>query len=79
MDNNPEQSPQQERADDDFLKGAAAIAKYLCGNGLSVTDSDVYYLAKARKLPIGKFGKNLIASKRQLSRNLRRAAQVLPS
>jgi hypothetical protein len=80
MDNNREQSPQQaERSDDDFLKGAAAIAEYLCGNGLIVTNGDVYYLAKAKKLPIGKWGKNLIASKRQLSRNLRRAAQVLPS
>jgi hypothetical protein len=74
---NPEQSPQQaERTDDDFLKGAAAIAAHLRSSGLSVTDSDVYYLAKAKKLPIGKWGKNLIASKKQLSRNLRRAAQA---
>lgn len=75
MDNGREPSLQQ-RADDDFLKGAAAIAEHLRSHGLSVTSGDVYYLAKAKKLPIGKWGKNLIASKSQLDRKLRRAARV---
>ena len=73
MGNNPEQSAQ---LDDDFLKGAEAIAEHLRSKGLSITDGDVYYLAKAQKLPIGKLGKNLFASKGQLDRKLRRAAQV---
>ena len=76
MDKIPEQLPQQADLPDDFLKGAAAIAEHLRRNGLNVSDSDVYYLAKSKKLPIGKFGKNLLASKRRLSRDLKRAAQA---
>ncbi len=62
----------------DLLKGATAIVVYLRELGLDdVDETDVYYFAKAKKLPIGKFGKNLIASKKRLSRDLHRAAQAI--
>ncbi len=76
MSKNPASTPSPADLPDDFLKGAAAIAEHLRSTGLNVTEGDVYYLAKMKKLPIGKFGKNLIASKRRLSRDLRRAAQA---
>ena len=81
MSNLNSSEPQTPRADfdDDFLKGAAAIAEHLRRNGLNVANTDVYYLAKSKKLAIGKFGKNLIASKRRLSRDLKRAAQSIPA
>ena len=77
MNEDPEKLQQHADRPEDFLKGAAAIAEHLRNEGLSVSDADVYYLAKSKKLSIGKWGKNLIASKRQLSRDLRRAAQAL--
>ncbi len=48
---------------DDLLKGAAEIAAFL-----GVTTSELYYLHKCKRYPIGKLGKILIASKRQLRR-----------
>jgi hypothetical protein len=66
-----------ERPGDDFLMGASAIAEYLRGEGLDVTEADVYYLARAKKLTIGKFGKSLLGSKMRLSRELQRAAKAL--
>ena len=77
MNDNPEKPLEHAEHPEDFLKGAAAIAEHLRNEGLSVTDADVYYLARSKKLPMGKWGKNLIASKRRLSRDLRRAAQAL--
>jgi hypothetical protein len=53
--------PSRERLADDLLYGAQEIADFL-GVSLHV----VYYLAKRDKLPIGKLGKNLIASRRRL-------------
>jgi hypothetical protein len=65
---------------DDLLRGATAIAAHLRSVGLSDVDAaDVYYFAKAKKLPIGKFGKELIASKARLTRDLRHAARAPPS
>ena len=69
---------------DDILIGAAAIWGELRdlgiveSEGTDVEDKDldkVYYLAKAKKLPIGKFGKSLIASRAKL----RRAVSALVS
>jgi hypothetical protein len=68
---------QASTAADDILIGAAAIWGELRdlgiveGDGTDVEDKDldkVYYLAKAKKLPIGKFGKSLIASRTKLRR-----------
>jgi hypothetical protein len=54
-------SSQRERLADDLLFGARAIAEEL---GMSV--DNIYYIARTRKLPIGRLGKNLIASRRRL-------------
>jgi hypothetical protein len=52
----------------DLLVGAAAIAAEL---GLSETA--VYHIARTKRMPIGRLGRNLIASRKRL----RRAAQAL--
>jgi hypothetical protein len=68
-----EHSPARDTDDklaDDLLIGAPAIANYL-----GVKETAVYHLHKKKRLPIGKLGKNLIASRRKLDR----AAQDLTS
>jgi hypothetical protein len=57
----------------DLLRGAEAIRDFL--RSLS-SDSewdleDVYYAKRAKKLPIGNYGKDLISSKSKLARALR--------
>jgi hypothetical protein len=57
----------------DLLRGAEAIADYL--NQLSSKEDDwntedVYYAHRAKKLPIGKYGKELIASKAKLAKHV---------
>jgi len=64
---NPKQPP-QDRVGDDLLVGATAIA-----DELRMSPSEVYYIAKKKKLPIGKWGSQLIASKSKL----RRAARAI--
>ena len=59
-----------QRLAEDLLVGAPAIAAEL---GVDV--HAVYYIFKKRRLPIGKLGKNLIASRS----GLRRAAKALTS
>ena len=59
---------QADRLADDLLSGAAEIAEFL---GTNVRE--VYHLAKTQRLPIGRLGRKLIASRSQL----RRAAKVL--
>jgi hypothetical protein len=73
-------SDQAGAASADILIGAAAILAELRELGIiEEADEDegedeakdldkVYYLAKAKKLPIGKFGKSLIASRAKLRR-----------
>jgi len=58
-----EQPTKQERIADDLLIGAAAIAEEL-----GITPMQVYHWARLKRLPIGRIGKNLIASRRQLQR-----------
>jgi hypothetical protein len=59
---------------DDLLIGASAIAGELRAIGFpNCEESEVYYIAKAKKLPINKWGKFLIASRSAL----RRAAHAL--
>jgi hypothetical protein len=53
----------KERLAEDLLIGAEAIA-----DELGVDRDQVYYLARTKKLPIGKLGKNLIASRSKLRR-----------
>ena len=77
MQANPENSPVSD-GDLDLLRGAEAIAEHLRGLGLADTSVDeVYYLARSGKLSIGRFGKQLIASKRRIARDLQRAAKAL--
>ena len=54
-----------DRPADDVLIGAAAIAAFL-----GVEPKTVYYLRRSKKLPIGKLGGELIASRRKLERAL---------
>jgi hypothetical protein len=54
---------EQQKLADDLLLGARAIA-----DELGVDQHAVYYLAKMKRLPIGKLGKNLIASRATLRR-----------
>ena len=61
-----------------FLVGAAAIANKLKQLGIIAEDDEnarekVYYAARKKKLPIGRYGKSLIAS----SEKLEQAAQKL--
>jgi hypothetical protein len=56
---------------DDLLFGAEAIGKELQDLGVIEEDdenveSKVYYIAKTKKLPIGRFGKTLTASRTRL-------------
>jgi hypothetical protein len=60
----------QDRLADDLLVGAPAI-----GAELGIETTAVYYIYKKGKLPIRKWGKYLIASRR----TLRRAARALTS
>jgi len=66
-----EQTKQQpERLVDDLLIGAPAIAAEL-----GCSQRQVYYFVETKRLPIGKFGKKLIASRAKL----RRATNALTS
>jgi hypothetical protein len=57
-----------DRLADDLLSGAAEIAEFL---GTNVRE--IYHLAQTQRLPIGRLGRKLIASRSQL----RRAAKTL--
>jgi len=57
MDN----TEQRDRVADDLLIGAPAIAEFL-----GVTEKAVYHWVRNDRIPVGKIGKNLIASRRQL-------------
>ena len=69
MDQNPQQHDQGDErlAGGDLLIGADPIEGYL--KILGVPNPDAYYLRRAGKWPIGKYGANLIASKRRLARH----------
>jgi hypothetical protein len=56
-----------ERLAGDLLVGADPIEGYL--KTLGVPKPDAYYLRRSGKWPIGKYGANLIASKRRLARH----------
>ena len=57
-------APQANRLADDLLNGATEIAEFLGTNR-----REVYHLLRTGRLPIGRLGRKLIASKRQLTRH----------
>jgi hypothetical protein len=64
--------PEPTHFDGDLLRGGVAIRDFL--RSLSSDDDwdleDVYYAHRAKKLPIGKYGKDLISSRSKLVRAL---------
>jgi hypothetical protein len=61
--------PPQDRVGADLLLGATEIANALTEEfEREVTESEVYYIAKTKKLPIGRWGKNLISTRSKLRR-----------
>jgi hypothetical protein len=52
----------------DLLVGAALIAAFLTSLGLPTNEQQVYYAHKTGRLPIGRYSKYLIGSKRKLTR-----------
>jgi hypothetical protein len=67
MDTTPTQHNESDTPAGDLLIGAAPIEAHL--KHLGVPDPDAYYLRRSGKWPIGKYGANLIASKRRLARH----------
>jgi hypothetical protein len=74
MDDQSEKSGGRDLADD-LLFGAEKIAKFMAAAviGGKVDADDVYYFRRSGKWPIGKLGKDLIASKAALARHARKA------
>jgi hypothetical protein len=60
---NKEAASQPDRLADDLLNGGAEIAEFLGTN-----TREVYHLHKTGRLPIGRLGRKLIASRNQLRR-----------
>jgi hypothetical protein len=55
----------------DVLLGAKRIAEHIASIlNVPVDEDDVYYFNRARKLPIGKYGAFLIASKKRLNNHI---------
>ena len=65
-----EAAKQSETLASDLLNGAAEIAQFLGTNA-----REVYHLAKTQRLLIGRLGRKLIASKRQLTRHTDKLAR----
>jgi hypothetical protein len=53
---------------DDLLDGGSDIAEFLRELGLRANEREVYHLHKTKRLPIGRLGRKLIASRSQLRR-----------
>jgi hypothetical protein len=67
MDTDLNQHNENDDLAGDLLVGAGSIEAHL--KQLGVPDPDAYYLRRSGKMPIGKFGAHLIASKRRLARH----------
>jgi hypothetical protein len=67
MDNVRHQD-ETEHAGGDLLVGADAIHAFLVHLGMPET-TDIYYLRRTKRWPIGSDGAKLVASKRRLSRH----------
>jgi hypothetical protein len=70
LEHSPSRDTDKDKLADDLMIGAPMIANFL---GISVPA--LYHLKRKKRLPIGKLGKNLFASRAKL----RRAAQALTS
>jgi hypothetical protein len=69
MDTN-QHDEEDERLAGDLLVGAARIAEHISVLiGEPVDEDDVYYFRRAGKWPIGKYGAELIASRKKLNRH----------
>jgi hypothetical protein len=64
METKEEAAKPADRLADDLLDGGPAIAEFLGCN-----TREVYHLHKTGRLPIGRLGRKLIASKRHLARH----------
>jgi hypothetical protein len=53
-----------------FLHGAAKIGEYLRSRGVKISNAGVYYAARKKSLPIGKYGDELIAAPAKLDKYL---------
>jgi len=62
----------------DLLQGANAIAEFCRQCGLPMTTKKVFHWREAGKLPIGKVGNHLIASKSAIRQFLADAATTMP-
>jgi hypothetical protein len=60
-------SPPDDDLAGDLLVGAGSIEAHL--KQLGVPNPDAYYLRRSGKMPIGKFGAHLIASRKRLARH----------
>jgi hypothetical protein len=75
MPNDTESS--DERFAADLLRGAPKIAAFLKELGWGKGEPDEpYYAHRVKSWPIGKIGKNLVASKTALARHARRVTSV---
>jgi hypothetical protein len=71
-----DQSENDPRFTADLLRGAERIAAFLRELGEEVEPADIYYIRKSKKYPIGRHGRDLIASKRQLMRHAKKISVV---
>jgi hypothetical protein len=62
----------------DLLLGAKQIAEYMTSLGIPTDENDVYYAHRAEKLPIGKYGAHLLASRRRLIRHVEKLTTPSP-
>jgi hypothetical protein len=63
LEHSPARDADKDKVADDLLIGAPAIAEFL-----GVKEDAVYHLVRTRRLPIGRLGRNLIASRKKLQR-----------
>jgi hypothetical protein len=63
----------------DFVHGAKNLAEYLTSLGFPVSETDIYYLHRAKKLPFHKYGAFLIGSKRELASHARNFIRGRPA
>ena len=70
MEMDKEPAKQADRPADDLLNGGREIAEFL---GTSVRE--VYHLHATQRLPIGRLGRKLIASKRRLTHHNNKIAR----
>jgi hypothetical protein len=71
-----DQSENDQRFAADLLRGAVRISAFLRELGEEVEPEDIYYLKRSGKYPIGRHGRELIASKRQLTRHARKISVI---